>query len=171
MIAYRAPRADEAEALAVLARDTFDEAFGALYKPADLAAFYAEWKTAEAFARWIADPRVHLRVAYDDGTPIGYAMAGLDQMLDYDPGPRRAVELKQLYSLARYHGSGVAHALMDWVVQVARQAQADEIVLSVYSGNARGHAFYAKHGFAKVADTIFVVGEQVDAEYLYVKTL
>ncbi len=171
MIAYREPRPDEATALAALARETFDEAFGHLYNAEDLAAFYAEWKTPEAFARWIADPRVHLQVAYERDVPIGYAMVGLDQSLDYDPAPRRAVELKQLYILSGHHGGGVAHRLMDWIVERAREADADEIVLSVYSDNPRGQAFYAKHGFAKVADTTFKVGEQIDKEYLFVKSL
>jgi diamine N-acetyltransferase len=171
MIAYRAPAAGEAEALAALARETFDEAFGALYKPTDLAVFYAEWKTPDAFAGWIADPRVHLRVACDDGAPIAYAMVGLDSKLDYDPAPRTAVELKQLYVRSGYHGAGVAHTLMAWVIDEARTANADEIVLSVYSGNPRGQAFYAKHGFTKVADTVFIVGEQVDEEFLFVKPL
>lgn len=171
MIAYREPVQGDAEALALLARETFDEAFGHLYQPDDLAAFYADWKTPEAFARWIADPRVGIRVAYDGDAPIGYAMTGRDIKLDYDPAPRTALELKQLYIRASHHGAGVAHAFMDWVISQADAAAADEIVLSVYSGNPRGIAFYHKHGFAKAGDTTFIVGTQVDAEYLFVKAL
>ena len=171
MIAYREPTFDDAATLAALARDTFDEAFGRLYRPDDLAAFYAEWKTPEAFARWIADPRVGILVACDGDWPIGYAMTGQDIKLDYDPAPRTALELKQLYIRASHHGAGVAQVFMDWVIAQARSAEADEIVLSVYSENPRGIAFYHKHGFAKAADTTFVVGTQVDAEYLFVKPL
>ncbi len=171
MIAYREPQLDDADALAVLARETFDEAFGRLYQPDDLAAFYAEWKTPEAFAGWIADPRVGILVAYDGNTPIGYAMTGVDIKIDYDPSPRTAIELKQLYIRSSHHGAGVAHRFMDWVLAKAQATAADEIVLSVYSENPRGIAFYHKHGFAKVADTIFIVGKQVDAEYLFVKQL
>lgn len=171
MIEYRAPDADEAAAIATLARETFDEAFGTLYDPEDLAAFYAQWKTTEAFAGFIANPRIPIRVAYDEGTPVGFALVSLDRHLDYDPSPRTAIELAQLYIRSAYHGRGVAQALMAWVEEEAETADADEIVLSVYSENHRGLAFYAKHGFVKAADTTFVVGKQVDAEYLYVKHL
>jgi diamine N-acetyltransferase len=171
MIAYRTPTAADAESLATLARETFGEAFGHLYQADDLAAFYAEWKTPDAFTGWIADPRVGVLIAEDAGHPVGYAMIGLDQKLDYDPGSRYAVELKQLYIRASHHGQGVAQHLMDWVIGEAEAAGADEIVLSVYSENARGMAFYQKYGFAYHADTTFVVGKQIDAEYLYVKRL
>ncbi len=171
MIAYREPVIDDANALAVLARETFGEAFGHLYQPDDLAAFYAEWKTPEAFAGWIADPRVGILVAYAGETPIGYAMTGEDIKLDYDPAPRIALELKQLYIASSHHGAGVAHKFMDWIMARAKAIAADEIVLSVYSENPRGIAFYHKHGFAKVADTTFIVGKQVDAEFLFVKRL
>ncbi len=170
-VTYRAPRAEEADALALLARETFDEAFGHLYRRDDLAAFYAEWKTPDAFSRWIANPRIGICVAYDGGGAIGYAMTGEDIMLDYDPGERTALELKQLYIRAGYHGMGVAQTLMRWVEEQASRISADEIILSVYSENHRGLAFYAKHGFTKYADTTFLVGQQVDPEYLYRKTL
>jgi diamine N-acetyltransferase len=171
MIFYRAPQPEDASALAALARETFDQAFAHLYSAEDLAAFHAEWKTPEAFAAWIGDPRVRILVASDEEGMIGYAMIGFDIKLDYDPGDRSAVELKQLYLRARHHGKGVAQRLMDWVIEQAQSISADEIVLSVYSGNDRGMAFYHKYGFAKIADTIFIVGSQIDAEYLYAKRL
>ncbi len=171
MIAYRAPQPEDAPALAVLARETFDQAFAHLYSAEDLAAFHAEWKTPEAFANWIADPRVRILVACDDERMVGYAMVGFDIKLDYDPGNRIAVELKQLYLRASYHGQGVSQRLMDWVIAQARSVSADEIVLSVYSENDRGIAFYQKYGFAKIADTTFIVGQQIDAEYLFAKRL
>jgi diamine N-acetyltransferase len=171
VISYRAPEQGEAAALATLARETFDDAFGALYSAEDLAVFYDEWKTTEAFAAFMADPRVRIRVADDDGALIGYCMFGLDQKLDYDPGETYAVELKQLYVRATYHGSGVSQALMDWALSEARNAQADEIILSVYSGNMRGQAFYKRQGFHKTKDTVFLVGKQVDQEYIYAKPM
>jgi diamine N-acetyltransferase len=171
MISYRTPTSADAATLAVLARETFQEAFGHLYSDEDVNAFYDEWKTPEAFTSWIADPRVALLIAEDAGHTIGYAMVGLDQKLDYDPGDRYAVELKQLYIRASHHGQGVAQQLMDWVIAQAEAASADEIVLSVYSENHRGMAFYKKYGFAFAGNTTFLVGKQVDAEYLYVKRL
>jgi ribosomal protein S18 acetylase RimI-like enzyme len=43
--------------------------------------------------------------------------------------------------------------------------------LSVWSGNEGAQRFYARYGFAKVADVTFRVGEQVDHEFLFSRML
>lgn len=172
MIRYAAPEEDDIPALAALGRETFVEAFGHLYRPEDLSAFLAQAYSAETVASVLRDARQRYRIAFEDARPVGYARIALDpQFADYDPGGKRIVELKQLYVRASHHGGGVAAALMDWTVREARAAGADEIVLSVYSGNARGQAFYRKHGFEWLADTFFMVGSQRDNEFLFIRRL
>ena len=43
--------------------------------------------------------------------------------------------------------------------------------LSVWSGNDGAQRFYARHGFAKVADVTFRVGEQIDEEFLFARMI
>jgi diamine N-acetyltransferase len=43
--------------------------------------------------------------------------------------------------------------------------------LSVWSGNVDAQRFYARHGFAKVADVTFRVGAQIDHEFLLARRL
>lgn len=43
--------------------------------------------------------------------------------------------------------------------------------LSVYSDNPGAQRFYARYGFAKVADIHFMVGNQRDEEFLFAKVL
>jgi diamine N-acetyltransferase len=171
VIAYRDATPEDAGPLASLARETFDEAFGYLYAPEDLAAFFKQAKTPEALARWIADPRGRVRIAEADGRMIGYCIVGLRSKLDHRIEGRRVVDLDQLYIRASHHGAGVAQQLMAWAMEQAEAENADDLVLSVYSGNERGMAFYRKLGFTYLRDATFTVGKQVDAEYLYVKSL
>ncbi len=167
MISYRTPRVAEATAIAALGRDTFVERFGDLYTPDDLAAFIADAYAPARAAAELADPKFRFRVAEDDGRMVGLCKIGFAVTLDYDPGDRRVVELKQLYIFASHQGQGVAQALMDWTIAEARAVDADEIVLSVYSDNPRAQRFYQKYGFAWLADTYFMVGSKRDDEYLY----
>lgn len=172
MITYRAAGPADVPALAVLGRETFIEAFGHLYRAEDLNAFLDATKSEAAMARAVADPAQPVRVAEDDGRLVGYCKLGLNPAFADYPAPGKAlIELKELYIRASHHGMGVAQALMDWALDEARAANAEEIVLSVWSGNARGQAFYRKYGFAWVADTHFMVGAQRDAEYLFMKPL
>ena len=48
---------------------------------------------------------------------------------------------------------------------------ADEVQLSVWSGNHGAQKFYARYGFSKVADITFLVGEQMDEEFLFARML
>ena len=56
---------------------------------------------------------------------------------------------------------------MHWAHDAARGHGADEIQLSVWSGNTQAQRFYARHGYAKVADIEFWVGDHCDEEFLF----
>ena len=171
MILYRAPRRDEAAALATLGRDTFVETFGHLYRPEDLAAFLTSIYAEDSIARQLDSDRILYRLAEDAGQLVGYCKLGLDVSLDYDPGDKTVIELKQLYVFASHHGSGVGQALMDWTIAEAQARDADEILLSVYAENARGQGFYKRNGFRWIADTYFMVGNHRDEEYLFLRSM
>lgn len=171
MIEYRAPRPDEVGALADMSRETFREAFAHLYSAEDLALFEAAVYAPDVIAAEIASPYRRYLVAYDDDRMVGYCKIGFDKTLDYDWDNQKLVELKQLYIFASHHGGGVAQVLTDWAITEAKAVDADALLLSVYSDNPRGIRFYQKYGFAHVADTYFMVGNQRDEEYLYLKKL
>ena len=171
MIAYRAPRADEAAALAELGQASFVETFGHLYRPEDLAMFLRDIYATEVVAAQLQNPRILFRVAEEDGALVGYCKLGLDVSLDYDPGDKTVIELKQLYLMATHQGLGVAQALMDWTISEAEARGADEIILSVWAENARAQRFYSKYGFEWIADTYFMVGNHRDDEFLFAKKM
>lgn len=167
MISYRAPSIAEAARIAELGRSSFIEAFGHLYSQEDLEAFLALVYATEAVAGELASPNRVFRVAEQDGEMLGYCKLGLDLTLDYDPGGMRIMELKQLYLRGSQTGSGIGAALMDWALSEARQRGFEAVLLSVWSGNHRAQRFYRRYGFEKWGDTIFMVGNQRDEEYLY----
>lgn len=171
MIDYRAPRQDEAAAVAALGRDTFIETFGHLYRPEDLSAFLAASYAPDVVAAQMSNDRYLFRVAEDSGRLVGYCKLGLDVSLDYDPGDKAVLELKQLYVFASHHGAGVGQALMDWTLAEAQARKVDEILLSVWAENVRGHRFYQRNGFRWIADTYFMVGNHRDEEFLFLRSM
>jgi diamine N-acetyltransferase len=169
---YRVPEAADAAALATLARDSFVETFAHLYAPEDLNAFLDTSRRPEVILEGLANPMSRYLVVEDAGKMVGYCKMGLNPVFeDYDPEGRRVVELKELYILAMHQGTGIAQKLMDWALEVAREHKADEVVLSVWSGNAKGQRFYQKHGFSWLADTYFMVGNQRDEEFLFMRPM
>lgn len=154
-------------ALAALGRDSFVAKFAYLYRPEDLATFLEETHSEEAIAAELANPERRYCLAEQDDLLVGYAKLGLAcPHPEYARG-RRAIEIKQFYTAPDMAGQGIGAVLMDWALGQARAEGADEIQLSVWSENFGAQKFYARYGFAKVADITFRVGEQLDEEFLF----
>ena len=158
-------------ALTSLATASFVDAFGHLYSAADLAAFLREAKSAAATAALVADPGGAMQVAMRGGEPIAFCKIGFKCGWPGHARGTRTMELKQLYAAASATGSGVGSALMDWAMTALAAAGADEVQLSVWAGNHAAQRFYQRHGFEKIADVSFKVGEQIDPEFLFAKLL
>ena len=167
MIVYRTPTLSEAGALAELGRTSFVDAFGDLYSAEDLDQFLRETKSDAVMLEQLSDPRIVFRVAEREGDMVGFCKLVLDCSLDFDFGERSAMELANLYLRGSETGGGVGSALMDWAKLEAERHGYDLIALSVWQGNHAGQRFYRRHGFEWLADTVFIVGQQVDEEYLF----
>ena len=163
----RPAQAADGPALAQLGQDSFVAKFGELYRPQDLAAFLAGAFAPGAIAAELADPDRLYCLAEADGKLAGYCKLGLTCGFPEHARGRRVLELKQLYTDPALTGRGIGAALLDWALGEARLRGCDEMQLSVWSGNTQAQRFYARYGFAKVADVTFRVGEQVDHEFLF----
>jgi ribosomal protein S18 acetylase RimI-like enzyme len=159
----------DAPALAALGRESFIAKFGHLYRPEDLAAFLGQYRTPEKFREHLADPPTLIQVAEQDGRLVAYCLIVRGEHFEDRPEPRpeRPVSLSQLYCASDMTGRGLGTALMEWAIAEAREWRADALQLSVFSENFGAQRFYQRHGFAKVADTRFWVGNHCDAEFLY----
>lgn len=166
MILYRPAAPSDVPALAELGRTSFVDAFGHLYSAEDLGSFLEHAYSPELIEAEIANAARLYRVAERDGQLVGYCKIGFDITLEHDGKGRRVMELKQLYMRGNETGSGIGAALMTWALGEARARGFDDVILSVWSENYGAQRFYARHGFEKIGDTIFMVGNHRDEEHL-----
>lgn len=164
--AIRRATPDDAPALAELGATTFVETFGHLYRPEDLQSFLDESHSEAAYARVLADPAYALWVAERGGRMIGYAQAGNCGLPHPDVRPGDG-ELKRLYLRGDAQNGGVGRALMDAAMAWLLRDGPRTLWLSVWSENFGAQRFYARYGFAFVAEYEFPVGEQRDREFIY----
>lgn len=163
--------ADDAPALATLATEAFVAAFGHLYRREDLDAFLAENRTAEVYRRALADDGTRIELAEADGLLAGYCLIHWPSEFASESDASRPLALHQLYCAPAMTGRGVGAALMGWALDEARALGCDAVQLSVWSENFAGQRFYARHGFAKIADIDFMVGSHRDEEFLLERRL
>lgn len=167
----RAATPADVPALSRLATDAFVAKFGELYSARDLATFLAESLSEPAIAAELANPDRVYRLAEQDGALLGYCKIGLSCGFPEHARGSRVMELKQLYTAPEATGKGIGAALMDWAMDQFTARGADEVQISVYAYNDGAHRFYARYGFAKVADITFRVGDHIDAEFLFARML
>jgi ribosomal protein S18 acetylase RimI-like enzyme len=160
-VVYRGATADDAEALAQLGAHTFTDTFGHLYQPADLEIFLQN-HSASNWAKELNDSAFEVRVAEREGRPVGYVKLGPPH-LPFEPRGE-AAELRQLYVLEEVKGQGIAHELMNWVIERARDRRADHLYLSVFTENHRARRFYEKYGFEPEGTYAFRVGDHADED-------
>jgi diamine N-acetyltransferase len=158
-LAYRTAGPEDASALAAMGRRCFVETFGP-YFPADDMALHLERKFGpDALAAEYLDPALRIRMAEEDGALVAWLkLAPMDLPVPHEP---EALEVRQLYVLEAWQGAGVAAALMDWAVEMARAAGAPALYLCVWEKGDRAIAFYRKQGFETVGHAPFRLGTQL----------
>lgn len=161
----------DASALADLGARSFVAKFGYMYTPEDLENFLAESHSEAKAAKEIADPAMQVLLAEEEGRLLGFCKLVLACGWPDHARGRKVIELKQLYTDPETTGRGIGSALMDRAMEIAREQEADEMQLSVWSGNEGAQKFYARYGFGKVADIFFMVGDQRDDEFLYARMM
>jgi ribosomal protein S18 acetylase RimI-like enzyme len=161
MIGYRDAVPADGPELAAMAKQSFTDTFGTLYRPEDLAAFLDQTFGEHGLPAQLSEPAYTIRIAVDEvGAIVGFAKIGPVAF----PGdwPVTAIELHQLYVRGDQHGAGVGPTLMDWAIATARADGRTEMILSVYVDNHRAHRFYQRYGFVEIGRYVFMVGEQPD---------
>lgn len=165
---FRDAATDDLPAIDGVFRRSFCETFAHLYAPKDLSDFLSKF-SAEAWSEEFADPRYRFRVAEADGEVVGYVKLGPSALpIETE---RRAVELRQIYVLKEYHGSGIAAALSEWAIEEAQRQGFEELYLTVYIDNHRARRFYDRHGFEAVGRYAFMVGNHADEDIIMRKML
>ena len=150
----REATARDADTLALIGSATFLDAFAGVLERDAIVKHCAGQHSAEAYRAYLAVGCEALLVEMSPGhAPIGFTLVGppdLDAARDGD------VELKRIYTLSRFHGSGLGADLLDAVV--TRAAGFERLLLGVYAQNHRALAFYRKHGFESIGTRKFEVG-------------
>ena len=165
----RATPADAAM-LATFGERTFRDAFAAANRAEDIESYVAATYSLERQQADLADPGRATLVAESGGVPAAYAQLRAGPAPDCVDGPA-PIELLRFYVDRSWHGRGVASALMDAVVSMARTAGAATLWLGVWERNPRAIAFYEKCGFLDVGTQPFVLGTDRQTDRIMARAL
>ncbi len=148
---------DEA-ALALVGQATFLETYAGVLPAGDILSHCKTQHSEALYADWLAKAGYRLWAAEMDegGAVVGYA-ALTPPDLPVATG-ERDVELKRIYVLNRFHGTGLGAKLMTTAMERASSDGFTRMLLGVFGGNSRAIAFYARQGYAEAGVRKFRVG-------------
>lgn len=146
--------ADDASSLALIGAATFLETFAGILEGEAIVGHCAAQHNEAAYRTHLANGgRAWLAEAQPGGAPIGFVLVGNPDLAAAGDGD---IELKRIYSLSRFHGTGLGAALMKQALDAAHGYR--RLLLGVYARNERALAFYRKQGFADLGTRQFNVG-------------
>lgn len=167
IILREAVKAD-AELIADISRQTFYETFAADNKKEDMDKFFNEQFTRGKLMMEVGRPGLTFYLAY-----VGNEVAGYLKLREPFPNSKTlpSVEIARIYALKKFIGHGVGKALMQKSIEFARQKNKKRIWLGVWEKNDRAIKFYQQWGFEKFSEHNFLLGNDLQTDWLMVKNL
>ena len=167
MTTIRPAKASDAGALARLAERTFRESFAAQNLAADMDHHCATHFGEAMQLNEIADSNTLNLIAVHRDQLVAFAQVRLRSPNNLVTAERPA-EIHRFYVLKQWHGQGLAHELMSALLKAPSfsDVNADALWLSVWQRNPRAIAFYHKHGFKVVGESLFHVGSDSQRDWL-----
>jgi ribosomal protein S18 acetylase RimI-like enzyme len=160
----------DAELIADLSRKTFYETFGYVNTKENMDKFMNEQFSRDKLIKEVGEPGNIFLLAFDGETPVGYVrMREGEQRPEFDN--KDAIEIVRIYSINTYIGMGVGQQLMRQSIFLAKEMKKEIIWLGVWEKNPRAIAFYNKWGFEKFAEHDFLLGDDVQKDWLMKKEL
>ena len=166
----RAAKLTDAEALSHIGASTFALACATGTPHEDTEAYIGSELTARRFEEHVACLSKSLFVAEVNSQIVGYLMLCREEA-PADLIAHRPLELRRIYVLPTYHGSGVAGDLIARAVREAIVGAHDCLWLGASGSNQRGLAFYRKHGFSVKGKYHFPLGAIVYEGFLMSRSM
>jgi diamine N-acetyltransferase len=169
IVIRRASPAD-APALSTLAAKIYTDTFAETNNPEDLSAFLAQTYNEAQQRSEIENPGIITLLAECDGQLGAYAQLKFGTPPPCVDGPD-PMEIGRFYVDKAFHGRGVAQRLMKEIEDLARSRGTRTMWLGVWEHNVRAQAFYKKYGFERVGEQPFIVGTDLQTDWVVQRRL
>ena len=156
---------DDLDILRELSIRTYYETFSHLNTPENMAAYLGEAFHAEKLKKELADINSAFYFLYCDENLAGYLKLN-EAPSQTDINDNRSIEIERIYVSAEFQGKGLGKFLMDQAIDMAIGRRKAYVWLGVWEKNEKAICFYKKNGFHEIGTHTFVMGEDVQTDYI-----
>lgn len=155
----------DARLIADISQQTFYETFAPFNRQEDMHKFLNQQFTRGKLILEVGAKENIFLLAYIDDMIAGYVKLR-DERVPPAMGNVQAMEVARLYAMTSMIGKGVGAQLMQCSIDIARQKEKDWIWLGVWEKNQRAIDFYTRWGFEKFDETDFLLGDDIQKDWL-----
>jgi ribosomal protein S18 acetylase RimI-like enzyme len=161
---------DDLPMLCALSRNTYDETFRHLNTPENMAAYLDAAFHPGKLKNELLNPESAFYFLYRSGAPAGYLKlnTGAAQTDLHAP---EALEIERIFVTGEHQGQGLGSVLLDKAEAEAIAAGKTYLWLGVWEQNERALVFYKKNGFYVIGTHDFVMGDDVQTDFVMRKDL
>lgn len=170
MITIRHATVHDAELIADFSRETFYETFAEFNTKENMDMFMDIQFTRETLIQEVGAPGNIFLLASDGDSVVGYARVR-ENNNPPSLGTNNAIEIARIYARKEVIGKGVGKALMQACLDIARKNKRKYAWLGVWEKNERALHFYTQWGFEKFAEHEFLLGNDIQTDWLMKKKI
>ena len=158
------------ESLCGISKETFYQTFVDSNTEENMKAYLESAYNEEKLYKELCNPDSSFFFIYADECLAGYMKLN-EYPYQTDINDSDSLELERLYVLKDFQGVGLGNDLMNHAISIAAERGKKYIWLGVWEHNERAKRFYKKNGFYRIGAHSFVVGDDVQTDYVMRKDL
>lgn len=169
-ISLRQCRMADIDELRTLSIQTYYETFAAFNTPENM----------EEYLRCAFD-REKLRKELEDKNSLFFFLLSGEKLAGYlkvneapsqtDVNDPASLEIERIYVSGGFQGEGLGRYLMEQAIRMAVERKKKYVWLGVWEKNEKAICFYKRNGFYQIGTHSFVMGEDVQTDYIMRKDL
>lgn len=169
-IVIREATREDARLIADISHQTFYETFASYNTKEDMEKFLYQQFTKGKLILEVGARENRFLLAYDGKNIAGYVKLR-DDRAPLSLGNGNALEIARIYATTAMIGKGVGSLLMQACIDIAIEKKKDFLWLGVWEKNQRAIDFYQKWGFEKFDETDFLLGNDMQKDWLMKKKI
>lgn len=160
----------DAGTIADLSRSTFYDTFAPNNTEEDMILFMSRQFTRDALVAEVGMKSNTFLLAYKEGVLAGYVKLreskGPPELREFS-----TLEIARIYVVKSMLGHRVGQAMMEHCIHVARSLHKQVVWLAVWEKNERAIKFYTQWGFETFSKQVFVLGTDLQNDWIMKKLL
>lgn len=161
---------DDFDTLRELSIRTYYETFAHLNTPEDMAAYLEDAFNVDKLSKELNDSNSSFFFLYTDNRLAGYLKMN-EAPSQTDINDAASLQIERIYVTSEFQGAGLGRYLMEQAIAIAIERNKAYVWLGVWEKNEKAIRFYKKNGFYKIGTHIFVMGEDVQTDYVMRKDI